>query len=274
MSIKVLIKEKKGIAIYTLGVYIIISFIYYLIVLNMQMDINGVDSIKLIKEKRIEGLILTIYNNSLCILHNKRPVFIYLFGLSIVFATLIINNKVSRKRLEYLAYYDYMTGILNRRAGLEQVKRIYKNMKKNESISICFVDINNLKEVNDNLGHEIGDELILTVTDIIKKNISKKDFIIRIGGDEFLIIFDNLNIKETDEIWENIIEDVRKINNNEKRNYVISLSHGIEILLFSNNKNDEMIGYIINLADKKMYREKEKIKKDLKTIRKLENIVL
>ncbi len=274
MSIKVLIKEKKGIAIYTLGVYIIISFIYYLIVLNMQMDINGVDSIKLIKEKRIEGLILTIYNNSLSILHNKRPVFIYLFGLSIVFATLIINNKVSRKRLEYLAYYDYMTGILNRRAGLEQVKRIYKNMKKNESISICFVDINNLKEVNDNLGHEVGDELILTVTNIIKKNISKKDFIIRIGGDEFLIIFDNLNIKETDEIWENIIADVRKINNNEKRNYVISLSHGIEILLFSNNKNDEMIGYIINLADKKMYREKEKIKKDLKTIRKLENIVI
>jgi diguanylate cyclase (GGDEF)-like protein len=158
-----------------------------------------------------------------------------------------------------------MTGIFNRRTGFEKLKQLYKNIEKNENkVSVCFIDINGLKDVNDYLGHEVGDELILTITNGIKNRIRENDFVARLGGDEFLIIFEGLDESDAEAAWQRIVAEFEQINDTENRRYLVSVSHGIET--FSGDTN-EYIDMIINQADEKMYREKKIIKKNLKIIR-------
>jgi diguanylate cyclase (GGDEF)-like protein len=191
--------------------------------------------------------------------------YIFIFILAVVIATLISINNNEKERIKYYSEYDTMTGVFNRRAGFERLKQLYKDMsKKEEHISVCFIDINGLKEVNDSLGHESGDELILSVINGIKKNIRNNDFVARLGGDEFLIIFEGLDETKTQEIWERIIDDYNNINKTEDRKYIISVSHGIETFKCG---TIDYIDSIVNHADEKMYLEKRQIKKDLKILK-------
>lgn len=191
--------------------------------------------------------------------------YMFIFLIAMVIAILISINQNERQRIKYFSEYDVMTGVYNRRAGFEKLNQLYKNMSKKDCvISICFLDINGLKEVNDALGHEAGDELILSVANGIKKSIRNNDFITRLGGDEFLIIFEGLNEKDAEEIWERIIHEYAIVNEKENRKYLISVSHGIETFRCDSN---EYIDSIVNHADEKMYDEKRRIKKDLKVLR-------
>lgn len=188
-----------------------------------------------------------------------------IFILSTIIATLVSLNKIEKERIKHFSEYDTMTGVYNRRAGFEKLTQLYKTMpKNNDMISICFIDINGLKEVNDAFGHESGDELILSVIDGVKKCIRNNDFVARLGGDEFLIIFEGLDEKQAEEIWGRIIEGYALINEIENRKYLISVSHGIETFRCDSN---EYIDTIINQADGKMYEEKRRIKKELNVLR-------
>lgn len=215
-----------------------------------------------------ELFFIDLSQNILYILKSKKPVFLLFFIISLSFGILMTINKISRERIKYFSEYDSMTGVYNRRAGFELLNKIYPNsMKDGKKISVCFIDINGLKEVNDNLGHEAGDELILSVVSGIKKCIRQSDFITRLGGDEFLIIFIDADQQQSENIWNRINNEYKKINETENRKYIVSVSHGIEEFKFNSN---EYIDNIVNLADEKMYTEKRLIKKDLKIIR--ENI--
>jgi hypothetical protein len=142
------------------------------------------------KDIEQEQLISTnLYQTILYTVTIQKFVLLFIFPISLCFAIAITINKMSNERIKYFSEYDTMTGALNRRSGFEQLNILYQDfMKVGGNISICFSDINSLKEVNDNLGHESGDELILSVVNGIKAHIRQSDFIIRLGGDEFLII--------------------------------------------------------------------------------------
>jgi diguanylate cyclase (GGDEF)-like protein len=179
----------------------------------------------------------------------------------------MIIDKLAKERIKYFSEYDTMTGALNRRAGFEVLNKIYQDFMKNKgNVSICFCDINGLKEVNDNLGHESGDEIILSVVNVINKNIRDTDYVVRLGGDEFLIIFVDSNIEQSENVWDKIYNEFMRINEVEDRKYIISASHGIEEFRFN---ADEYIDQIINLADEKMYNEKRIIKKDFEVLKKI-----
>lgn len=209
-----------------------------------------------------------LYENILDILKNNKINFLLIFIVCLSFGVLLTINKISKERIKYFSEYDTMTGVYNRRAGFELLDKIHRNYMKNggRKASVCFVDINSLKEVNDNLGHEAGDELILSVVNVIKKCIRQVDFVTRLGGDEFLISFINMNKKQAENAWSRINDEYRKINETENRKYLISASHGIEE--FKSNSN-EYIDNIINSADEKMYNEKRSIKKNFNVIRKM-----
>ena len=201
----------------------------------------------------------------LIVLRENLAIYIFLLFMSTLFAVLMNMNRVQKERTKYFSEYDNMTGVYNRRAGIERLSRLYKDANKsNGKMSICFIDINGLKEVNDHFGHDAGDELILTVVSGIKKNIRESDFVTRLGGDEFLIIFNNTSAEGAECIWDRISGYYNYINENEKRKYIVSASHGIEDFKFNAN---EYIDKIVNSADEKMYNEKRIIKKDLKVIR-------
>jgi len=134
--------------------------------------------------------------------------------------------------------------------------------------SLCFIDINGLKEVNDVLGHKLGDELIVLVSSVIKKTIREQDFLIRLGGDEFLIVFHNIRKEIAEDIWQRIVQNYNQINQIEDRPYMISVSHGI--VDFDNTCKD-LVDDLINAADEKMYHEKQIIKSGLTVVKKNSN---
>lgn len=106
-----------------------------------------------------------------------------------------------------------MTGAYNRNAGLEILEKIFeKHKKENKDLSIIYADINNLKQVNDTLGHHEGDRLIINVVDVLKKNIRNSDYVVRIGGDEFLIILPNCNSLKAENIIIRIKEALKELN--------------------------------------------------------------
>ena len=196
--------------------------------------------------------------------------FVYLMILAVAFllASFVFFNKLERDRIRYFSEYDVMTGVYNRRAGFAKLDQLYKAGSRHEGhISICFIDINGLKEVNDFLGHEAGDELILTVAEGIRQHIRKTDFVSRLGGDEFLIVFETALKEQAEAIWQNIVQYYEKINEHENRKYLVSVSHGIETFHCDTN---EYIDSVINHADEKMYNEKREIKKNLRVIRDLQ----
>lgn len=211
-----------------------------------------------------------LYNRSLVdsiinVFKRNFPVYLLILLAAFILAAFITANKNKKEELEYFSEYDTMTGVYNRRAGFEKLNELYKSISNVFcKISICFIDINGLKEVNDTLGHEAGDELIRSVVGEIKKSIRGNDFVARLGGDEFLIIFEGLDEENVESIWKRIVQKYEQINSNENRKYMVSVSHGVETLTCSVHEN---VDAVINRADEKMYAEKRLIKKDLIVIR-------
>ena len=137
-------------------------------------------------------------------------------------------------------------------------------MIRNGPVSLCFMDINGLKQVNDFLGHDLGDELILTASRIMSQTVRKEDLAIRLGGDEFLIVFQGLDPAQSEKIWGRIVQKFEQINREESRKYLVSVSHGIvERKDYRTSEMDELV----RLADEKMYQEKNEMKKALSVIR-------
>ncbi|MDO7975969.1 GGDEF domain-containing protein [Oceanotoga teriensis] len=175
-------------------------------------------------------------------------------------ANAFFKIQKSQEKLEKYANYDELTGIYNRRMGMIILEEQMKFTKRYLTpLSICFLDVNNLKITNDKFGHNTGDKLLTDITMLIKQNIREIDILCRMGGDEFLIIFPKCTERNAEMIWERIKKDFNTINEIDKKDYEISVAHGIHEYKFDSFITlDELISF----ADKKMYTEKRKMKKD------------
>lgn len=176
------------------------------------------------------------------------------------------NNRieelmVENKKLNYLASIDGMTGALNKKSGLDFLEREFKlTQSKNKNLVVCFIDVDGLKTVNDNFGHEEGDKLLISLTKILKEGIRKTDFVIRIGGDEFLIVFPETTMQEANKVLGRILKLVEKFNQNYKK-YSVGFSYGFYDYI-KNIEENNCIDKIIKCADVEMYkmkREKRRI---------------
>jgi diguanylate cyclase (GGDEF)-like protein len=186
-------------------------------------------------------------------------------GASYVIAFLLIQNKRAHEKVLYYSEIDTLTGVLNRRAGLEKLtKEIDKSRLIRSNLCIIYVDINGLKEVNDTLGHDMGDELITSVVQVISETIRKEDYIARLGGDEFIIVCYKATEQDAESIWQRVNEAYKHINETENRDYLISASHGVvEVDKLETKTLDELM----QMSDYKMYEEKRKIKQHFSSIR-------
>ncbi|OFI07090.1 putative diguanylate cyclase AdrA [Clostridium acetireducens DSM 10703] len=171
---------------------------------------------------------------------------------------------LEKEKLNYYANIDGMTRVLNRRAGLKLLNKELNWSKTNEkNLVICFVDVDRLKMINDNFGHEEGDKTLIFVAKILRESIRKTDFVIRMGGDEFLVVFPGTTMKEADKVWYRISRKIKAINNNNNK-YNLSLSHGF--YEYSKEIQREMsINELIQKADKEMYKKKMKKRRNLLT---------
>jgi diguanylate cyclase (GGDEF)-like protein len=98
-----------------------------------------------------------------------------------------------QQEIEYLANHDSLTGYYSARLAMPMLKSALSTAKRSaQKIAVVFIDLNEFKQINDNLGHEIGDEVLAAVAKLFKKAIRDIDTPVRVGGDEFLFILPNL----------------------------------------------------------------------------------
>ncbi|MCI0506655.1 MAG: EAL domain-containing protein [Gammaproteobacteria bacterium] len=131
-----------------------------------------------------------------------------------------IERKRSEERLAYLAQYDPLTDLPNRALFRERLTRALKlAMRRREPAALIFLDLDHFMDINDTLGHDAGDELLLNVAARLKNCIRAEDTIARLGGDEFTIILGRIIHKEeAATVAEKIIDVMSRpfsLNNNE-----------------------------------------------------------
>ncbi len=116
------------------------------------------------------------------------------------------------KRLEREATTDPLTGLLNRRGFEDQLKIEKKRSDRyGHRFLAVYIDIDNLKAINDLQGHDHGDKMIISVTEMIKRNCRSTDFAARVGGDEFIIIFTETGEDEAEAIVERLRSEADNI---------------------------------------------------------------
>ena len=162
--------------------------------------------------------------------------------------------KIKEGKLKLLATIDEMTGLINRNTGTAILQKEIELCKRDlMELSLCFLDLDGLKQINDGFGHVEGDWFIKTVAAVLLKNARQQDTIFRYGGDEIIIIFPQCSEAEGKVIMERIKKEVDEINSNSGKPYSIGLSYGISSYT---SEQDISIDTFINNADEKMYKMK------------------
>ena len=160
--------------------------------------------------------------------------------------------------MKSLADKDALTGVYNKRAYFEAEERLNIDIKeKKAKFAISMIDLNDLKATNDNLGHEKGDELIKGLSNIIKETF-KASNLYRIGGDEFVVISENGDLKAIEELHQDFVNAINK-SMKEKNIDGMGVSAAIGVAIFD-PKHDNNVEDTFKRADRKMYENKKKMK--------------
>ena len=175
----------------------------------------------------------------------------------IVLSYFLRNSIKMNKRITQLANYDQLTNILNRREGIKRLKAyVTDKANLNRWISIVFMDINDLKGVNDKYGHGEGDDYIISVVEVINNCINDEDIFCRMGGDEFMVVLKDSEYGENG--FEVSIKDsLEKLNQGSSRKYDLGISIGV--YSFSVNPKID-VNKVIEAADTLMYVDKSNYK--------------
>lgn len=105
----------------------------------------------------------------------------------------VSERKAAEEKIRQLAYYDALTGLPNRRLLLDRLQQALAHAKRNSrSMAIMFLDLDNFKAINDNLGHDVGDDLLKNVALRLRECVRSGDTVSRQGGDEFVIVLAEL----------------------------------------------------------------------------------
>ncbi len=161
----------------------------------------------------------------------------------------------NRKRLHYLAHHDPLTELPNRLLFNERMDQaMIKADRYVHQVALLFLDLDRFKRINDSLGHEVGDQLLCHVAQLLKGSVRKADTVSRLGGDEFLILLEKVDdINQAAGMAERILE---KLNQPlEVGEYTLQISTSIGISLYPGNGRDTES--LLKCADLAMYRAKD-----------------
>ncbi|MCL1988707.1 MAG: GGDEF domain-containing protein [Firmicutes bacterium] len=125
------------------------------------------------------------------------------------------------------AYIDKLTGLSNQKIGIKMLNKFIAEQKTtNVPFTAAFVDLDNLNYVNDNFSRDEGDNYILTVVDLITKSIRKSDIFVRMGGDDFLLIFPTCKIHVVNTILQEVSNRLKSIGNSPAKSH-FAINYGV-----------------------------------------------
>ena len=176
-----------------------------------------------------------------------------LASLGVVLFVVIILYRIiqnNSEKLEDLAFYDSLTQLHNRRFFETKLLDHIASIKRNkENFCIVFIDVDDFKYVNDTKGHDVGDEILKIVSNILKESIREVDTISRWGGEEIIILLSNSDIKTAQMLTKKLkllLENNIKIQ--EILSYSLTASFGV-----TQFRKDDDIDSVIKRADEAMY---------------------
>lgn len=189
-----------------------------------------------------------------CMLASREPdaALVEFIGAAARMAGLAIDRKRAAEHIAFLADHDMLTRLPNRRFLDTRLPEILAAAAKaNRRVGIGFLDLDNFKQINDTLGHSIGDALLAKTAERIAKSLRKYDLVLRVGGDEFVII-----LEERKDDVENRLQRIRAAVSQPLRigNYDIKVTSSIGMAFFP--EHGETTAEIVAAADLAMYEAK------------------
>jgi diguanylate cyclase (GGDEF)-like protein/PAS domain S-box-containing protein len=167
----------------------------------------------------------------------------------------ITKSKQVEEQLAFLAHHDELTGLPNRLLLKDRLDQALLNAERNQSkVAVVFIDLDHFKNVNDSLGHSVGDEFLKKVSERLQSNVRSNDTLARTSGDEFVLVITNSNrIQDTINVLNKIMNAFRDPFDLERHQILITCSIGVSIFPEDGSCSDELI----KNADAAMYRAKQ-----------------
>ncbi|MGC9457643.1 MAG: diguanylate cyclase domain-containing protein [Halothiobacillaceae bacterium] len=167
----------------------------------------------------------------------------------------ISEQKAAERRIRRLAHHDTLTGLRNRNAILEQLeKRVAQARRKDRGMAVLFLDLDHFKPVNDELGHHVGDHLLQHVAQRLEHVVRDNDLVGRLGGDEFLVLLEDIHEPEhLDALAAKIVDTIAAAYRINGHDIQIGASVGVARYPEDGGDSDTLVRH----ADAAMYAAKE-----------------
>lgn len=195
-------------------------------------------------------------------------IFSLFFVLLMVLFILMLNNQLKlenlksnkNKQLYQLANFDAVTGLANRNFFFNALSHAIKvaNRQLDPKLRLLYLDLDGFKAVNDNIGHDAGDDVLKRVADALRLSMREGDVIARLGGDEFTILIEN---PVADEHLSPILERMREAIGQINKYQGIAFELGVSIGSAAYPEDGESGTELMNCADQRMYQDKRNRKK-------------
>ena len=166
-----------------------------------------------------------------------------------------VQLKDDARRLEFLAHHDTLTGLPNRAMFADRAREAVAHARRHDkTAAFLFLDMDNFKQVNDRLGHEVGDNLLKVMASRLRASVRGDDFIARIGGDEFCVLLQDIaEPREAASVAQKLLHELGK----PYRVGGHAVTSGASIGIACVPQDGDEVNMLLRLADHAMYRAKE-----------------
>lgn len=167
----------------------------------------------------------------------------------------ITERKNNESYLEYLSTHDQLTGVANRSLLYDRLNHALAHAKRDQKmVAVFFLDLDGYKTINDLFGHLVGDQFLIQIANRLSANLREADTVARFGGDEFILVLENIvNIEAIKPITEKIFKSIAEPYRSNGNLCQVTTSIGISIYPMDGTTTEELI----NKADTAMYRAKQ-----------------
>jgi diguanylate cyclase (GGDEF)-like protein/PAS domain S-box-containing protein len=164
----------------------------------------------------------------------------------------ITDRKEAEERLIHDAFHDMLTGLPNRALFMDRLERAVERAKRREDyrFAVLFLDLDHFKDVNDSMGHLVGDQMLIKVGELLNKGLRASDTLARFGGDEFIILLEDLNdVKGVSRVTNWILQTLSSPIEIKGRDIFTTASIGVVVNITKYDRADD----IVRDADIAMY---------------------
>jgi len=181
---------------------------------------------------------------------------VLLLFLAVLYWNLLLKRRVRERtsQLLYQAHYDALTNLPNRALALDRLSQLINEAHRHgDNIGLLFLDLDDFKKVNDTLGHEVGDKLLISVANRLRDAVRASDTVARLGGDEFIVLLGELHAPgDAGMVAENLLACFHDAFEHDGREFLFTVSIGIAVY----PDDGDFPSTLLRNADSAMYHSK------------------